>query len=136
MESQTVCLNLFGSVGVCLKIKHVLIFFTTVTDPLSPLPTYIPVSDFLSPPQTEIYTILCYLRLPGTLNARFLGLLMFSFSPRRSGLNPRFIPDPPCKRKTKIGHCCLRKSVISSRKSEEDSDQSETQQVCPRQDQC
>ena len=38
----------------------------------------------------------------------------FSFSPRRSGLNPRFIPDSPCKRKkTKIRHSYLRKSVIS-----------------------
>ena len=62
---------------------------------------------------------------------------LFSFSPKRFGLNPRFIPDPTCKeKKEKIGHCCLRKSVISPRKSEEVSDQSETQWVCPRQDRC
>ena len=64
---------LFESVLICcgrFKNQTCLIFFTTVTDPHSPLPTNIPVSDFPRPPQTEIYTILACLKLPGTLNAR------------------------------------------------------------------
>ena len=58
------------------------------------------------------------------------------FSPSRSGLNPRSIHDLPCKQKNKIGHSCLKKSVTSPRKSEEVSDQPETQLVYPRQDRC
>ena len=57
------------------------------------------------------------------------------FTPRRCGHNARSIPDTPLKRK-KIGHSCLRKPIISQRKSEEILYQSETQWVCPIQDQC
>ena len=90
LESVLICC------GRC-KNQTCLIFSTTVTDPHSPLPTNIPVSDFLRPPQTEIYTILGCLKLPGThiMPGRF------SFSSRRSGLNSRFNPDPPYKRKNK-----------------------------------
>ena len=51
-------------------------------------------------------------------------------------LIPDLSPTHHGKEITKVGHSCLRKSVISPSKSEEVSDQSETQWVCPRQDRC
>ena len=63
------------SVWVCCgryKYQTCLTFVMTVTDPLSPLPTNIPVSGFLRPPQIQIYTILCCLRHPAYLNPRNL----------------------------------------------------------------
>ena len=116
-ESWRVCLKLFGSVVVCMNIKTCLIFFTTITDPLSPLPTNSLVSGFLRHPQTQMYTILRCRRRPATLKPKTL-------CPRKLGLSPR----PP----RKIGHCCLKKSVISPRRPEEASDQSETQSVYPQ----
>ena len=62
---------------------------------MSPLPTDIPVSDFLGLPQAQIYT-------QSYVVSDFLGLLMpgrVCFSPRRFGLNPRSIPNPPWERK-------------------------------------
>ena len=79
VESGTVCLGL----GLLWSVKNqtFLIFFTNVTNPLLPLPTNFPVSDFLRPPETHIDTILCFLRCPGTFKPRTL-------SPRRPGLSP------------------------------------------------
>ena len=71
VESWTVCLSLFGSVVVC-QFQTCLIFATTVTDPRSPLATNFPVSGFMRPPETQVYTILCCLRHPVTLNPRTL----------------------------------------------------------------
>ena len=88
VESWRVGLSLFGSVVVGINIKC-LIFAMAVTDPPSLLPTNFPASGFLRPHETQIYTILCYLRYPTTLNLRTL-------SPR-----------------TKIAHYYLCKSVIS-----------------------
>ena len=58
------------------------LFFTTVTDPLLPLPPNSPVSFFRRPPQTQICTILCCLRRPATLKPKTL-------SSRRLGPSPR-----------------------------------------------
>ena len=63
------------------KYQTCLIFFTTVMDPLSPLPTNSPVSGFLTP-QTQIYTILCCLRHSAILKPRTL-------SPERPGFSLR-----------------------------------------------
>ena len=107
------------SVWICsglYKYLTCLIFFTTVTNPLSPLPTNSPVSGFLRPPQTHIDTIRGCLRHPATLKLRIL-------SPRRPSQTP-----------TKVGHCCLRKSIIRPRRPEESSDQSGTQSVYPQKD--
>ena len=93
------------------KNQTCLILVTTVTDPLSPLPTNSPVSGFLRPPQTPIYITLCCLRGPATLKPRNL-------SPRRLGP----------QQKSPI-------SLISPRMPEEASDQSETQSVYHQQDQ-
>ena len=60
----------------------------------------------------------------------------FYFVPRDMDLIPDLSPTHHVKEKNKIGHNSLGKSVISPRKSEEVSDQSETQWVCPRQDWC
>ena len=106
---------LFESVWISFcrfKNQTCLIFFTTVTNPLLPLPTNFPVSDFMKP-QTEIYTILCYLRLPKSVNARS-ALVLF---PGGLDLVPDSSTTPMRKKKMKIGHCCLKKSVISLRKS-------------------
>ena len=73
-----------GFLGIKFKVPDSLLslFFTAVTTPISPLPTNSPISGFLRPPQTRIYTILCCLRRPATLKPRTL-------SPRRPGLSPR-----------------------------------------------
>ena len=61
----------------------------------------------------------------------------FSFRPRRSGLNPRFIPEPIIqKKKQKSPIALCGNGVISPRKSGEVSGQSETHWVCPRRDRC
>ena len=112
--------SLLESVWICwgwYKNQTCLIFFTTVTNPLVPPPTNIPVSDFLRHSQTQNYTIIGRLRLPGTVDSRSA-----LFSPIRSGLNPRSIPDPPCKRKNKNRPLLSEEIVISPRKSEEVSD--------------
>ena len=73
------------SVWICggwYKYQTCLIFFTTVTHPLSALTTNSPVSGFLRPSQIQIYTILCCLRHPTTLKLRTL-------SRKRPGLSPR-----------------------------------------------
>ena len=126
--------SLHESVWICwgrFKNQTCLIFFTTVTDPHSPLPTNIPVSYFLRPPQTQIYTILGCLGLSGTVNARSTVLI-----PGCRDLVPDTSATHHAKSKTEISYCSLRRSVISPRKSKEVSDQSETQLVCPRQDLC
>ena len=61
----------------------------------------------------------------------------FFLVPGGLGLIPDSSPTHHAKEKKNKNRSLLsRKSVISPRKSEEVSDQSETQWVCPRQDRC
>ena len=83
--------SLFESVWICsgrYKSQTCLVFFTTVTDPLSPLPTNSQVSAFLRHPQTQIYTILCCLSRPATPKLRALSLKMSELSPKPQQKSP------------------------------------------------
>ena len=77
-----------------------MIFATIVTNPLSPLPTNSPVAGFLGPPETKIYTILCCLRRPATLNPRTLSLRPQQNRPLLSSGNLLLVPGGPRKPQT------------------------------------
>ena len=106
MNGFRVLESLFESLWICCglyKYQTWLIFFTTVTDPLSPLPTTSQVSGFLRPHQTQIYTILCCLSHPVTLKPRTLIPWRPELSPRHRQKLPIDVSGGLRKPETSLG---------------------------------